>query len=353
MSDVEERIDRMFDLGTNSGDEGTQGDAQQGTTADGQGGASQPQDGSQQVNDTDRQRVDANNRTQQPAQRQPAARQPQQGAPRPTDNGDLVDPETGQVVARAGRERRVYEINRAVEKATTPLRSQLQTVETELRAYKEAATLPQQLGLAPQDVTTAMQFMAHWRRDPVGAAQNILAELRAGGYDINQLGSAVDVNAVKRVVQEAVQPFQQDREQQRLLAEQQAEVQREVDAVFAEHPWTRANQQELSLVLEQDPNMSLRDAVYRLHVWALENGYDINRSLREQHLARANGAQPQTAQPTNGVSPQQPRNNARMPPPNGGANVVPRRPDAPMRHDRSTRDIVREALREHGINVDG
>lgn len=348
MSDTDSQINSVLDR-MEGVDSGTQ---QEGADSGGQGGGTslttttqQPQ---QPATRTD---ADSQPGTQHTQQRQAPTRQQQQDAPRPTDQGDLIDPRTGHVVARAGRERRIYEQQRAVERATAPLQQELQRVRGELDAFRQAAQLPTQLGLNPQDTATALQFMSHWRRDPVGAARNMLTELRAAGYDLPELGSQVDAGAIRRMVMEAVAPFQQDREAARQQAEQQAAAQREVTQLFADMPWTQVQQSELSSLIEADSTLSLRDAAYQLQIWAVRNGYDIEQPLRPQHeaaLQRAQQAQQQRQSPQ-----QHQPNGARAPGPisNGGDTMVPRR-GASVGHERSTRDIVRESMREAGFAVE-
>lgn len=277
------------------------------------------------------------------------SRQRQENRVRPTEEGNLVDGQ-GNVIARAGRERRLYEQQRAVERAVTPLRNELEQTKAQLQAYREAASLPTQLGLNPQDVSTAMQFMAHWRRDPVGAARNMLTELKAAGYNIDELGSTVDAGAIRRMVMDAITPFQQDREAERLRAEEQARVQREIDTLFVDMPWTRMQQKEIALVIEADPNLTLRDAAYRLQIWAMQNGYDIYQPIAPQHEAAQAAATQQQQQQAQ--QPQPPARQARSPGPPVNPNNVVQRAGNSLGHDRSTRDIVRESLREAGINVE-
>ncbi len=349
-SDAESRINSFLDR-----EDGVQHDtSNNGADDQRQGGGQEVATTNQPQQPATRTTADGQPGTQHDAQGGTPQRQQQGSQARPADDGNLVDPATGRVIARAGRERRLYEQQRAVEKATTPLKQQLDRARGELQAFREAAQLPTQLGLGPQDVTTAMQFMAHWKRDPVGAAQNMLTELRAAGYDVSGLGSQVDAGAIRRMVMEAVAPLQQDREAQRLQAEQQAAAQHEVDQLYADMPWTQGQQNELSLILQADESLSLRDAAYQLQIWAIRNGYDIEQPLAPQHqaaLARAQGQVPQG----NGTQ-QQPRqqpNNARAPGPMTAADgpLVPRR-GASVGHERSSRDIVRESMREAGFAVE-
>lgn len=343
--DTESKINTILDrdLGPEPQDEGST----KGTESSGEGGGTSlvPASGKQQQPAT---RADTDDQSQPQHDQQGKPAQPTElpGRTRPTDNGDLIDPNTGRVIARAGRERRVYETERAVSKATAPLQTELTRTRAELDAFRQAASLPTQLGLGPQEVSTAMQFMSHWKRDPVGAAQNMLTELRTAGYDVPGLGGTVDVAAIQRMIRQEIAPFQQDRESQRQHAESYTSAQQEVADLYADMPWARMQEQELTSILQADNALSLRDAAYQLQIWAIQRGYDINQPLRPQHQSAL-----QRAQAGNGNGQQQ-QNVARAPGPvNGGDGTLRPRQGSSVGHDRSTRDIVREAMREAGINA--
>src|SRR5215217_4640520 len=134
MSGVEGSIDRM--LGSN---EGSNVIDQEGNTQDtgGEregGGSNLPATTGQPQQPATRQTPDDQSLAQHDAQGGAAQRAQQQGAPRPADNGDLIDPQTGRVLARAGRDRRVYEQQRAVEKAVGPIQQELATTKAQLQA---------------------------------------------------------------------------------------------------------------------------------------------------------------------------------------------------------------------------
>jgi hypothetical protein len=272
--------------------------------------------------------------------------------------GNLVDPATGRVVAKAGNERALYESARNFHTQMQQHRGQAETLQRELdkttahlTAFREAAQLPTQLGLQPQEVTTAMQFMAHFKANPVEAAKKVLTEVLSLGHNLEDLKGSVDMAAIQRMIQTEVAPFkqnltsqQQQHEQQQQLQQYQAQADRELEELFDTFPWAEQQQVELQRVLEADERLSLREATLMLQAWAYKNGYDLNQPLTSQHDAAVR--QPQQRQ-----QPQR-MNAAQVTAPSGSTNgsVVPRVNTA-VGHDRSMRDIVSETLREHGINI--
>lgn len=274
--------------------------------------------------------------------------------------GNLVDPSTGRIVAKAGTERALYESARNFHRQMQEHRTQaeayqreLDTTKAHLTAFREAAQLPTSLGLQPQEVTTAMQFMAHFKANPVEAAKKVLTEVLAMGHNIEDLKGSVDMAALQRMIQQEVAPFKQNltTQQQHEAAQAErakfeAEADRELEEHFDTFPWAQQQQVEIHQLMEADERLSLREATLMLQAWAYKNGYDISRPLKAQHEAATTGQQQQQqAQPTR-------MNNAQMAAPNGtgGGQIVPR-VNAVANHDLSYRDIVAQTLSEHGITV--
>lgn len=334
VADIESNIDKMF--GTTSGDDGVE-DARKAIEgqssadsegADGEAAPAQQQDEGKR-RDTAKADSVANDGDKQ-QQPQPARRgQPQ----------DLIGPD-GNVIARAGSERRFYEQAQRAQRELAPLRDEVHKLRGEVEAYRTATAMPQQLGLNIQEQTTAMQFMAHWKQDPLGAAKKMIAELRAGGYNIDELGSGTDVFAIKKIVEDAVTPFRQDREQQTQQERIAADVRREIEDVYSEFTWAPANEDALTKLLDVYPNEPLRMIALRLEAYAAKNGYDLTQPLAEQITARQQQQQ---------TRPQPLPSNARGPSGSGAANITPKR--GPAAVGRSNRDIVRETMAEFGIEL--
>lgn len=347
---IEDKIATLFSLDTGSTDEtvtDSQGTENEGVKPEGETTAQtttaqEPAATNTPTGDEAAKQSSAPNATKQPTE------QPKPEAPKPAANPhDVVDPRTGEVIAAAGKERRWYEESRRAKAEVQEYRQKQTLLETELNAFKQAAILPQQLGLQPIEVTSAMQFMAHFKTNPVEAAKKVLAEVQAMGYTINDLGGT-DVAAIKQIVNEAIKPFSQDREAVTKQTQLEREVEQEYNNLVAEMPWVTVQDEDLAKLMAKDPSLTLREAALRLENFALRNGYDLSRSVEVQYFEKQQAPVVQPNAPVARV------NRATAPaasnPVTGTTPVVPRNTSVTTNH--STRDIVREAMREQGINVD-
>lgn len=334
---------------------------QQTTTQPPTGGA-QPQRQTQQQGNTGQQQPPAsggtgnNAGTQQPAQRTAQAQQPGRGRLPSDAQGNLIDPNSGAIIARAGNERRYFEGLRTAQQELGRTRTELTRVQAQLEAASAQQNLPQQFGVSPQDAVTALQFMAHWRKNPVEAATQMLAELRTMGYNVDGLGGGVDLAAIQRMIRDTAAPYAQDRAAMEQQQQAQAAANRELADATARFPWLNSDEVQTALVnvMEADPQLTLREAALVVQAWAAQNSIDLYQPIVPQIAARqqAQQQQQQGSVPATGQQQQRP-NNARTPAPTatgGGAGQV-LRTTTPAGHDASTRDIVLEAMREHGLNV--
>ena len=276
--------------------------------------------------------------------------QPKAGRLPANETGDLIDPSTGAVIAKAGNERRYFEQWRKDNNTLRNTQRELETANAHLSALREAAQLPTKLGLEPAEVDVAMKFMAHWKQDPVGAAKQLLTEVRALGHNIEDLGQGIDMAAMQRMIDAKLAPLTSERQQQQQEAATRAAIDEEVNAVMSREPWLANQQQELIMLMEADEQerlakvragngdahktLTLREAGLMLKAYALEHGFDLYSSIREQSLRPAT----QVQRP----------NRAAIPAPAVNNDVVPRR--ASVSDDLDTRSIVAQALAEAGIN---
>lgn len=286
--------------------------------------------------------------------REPAAREePRQPAAagdrvavRDDGRGNLIDG-AGNIVARAGADRRRFQ-----ELQTT--RAELDRVSAEVEAYRTASQQYSQLGITPQEAASAYAFIAHMKKDPVAAAQKLLADLKAAGYDIGVGGSGVDTAAIRSIVQDAIAPFAQDRQMQVEAEEQRAAVTSGVQDFFAAEPRYDAHLPELQGILaEMDPAFVQSNPVAALR----EAGYELRDRLAEAGLkfgvpTRPNAA-PKTGAPTQSRTAP---SNARTPsrPVNVPTAPVEVRPNGRSSVDdinRPVKSIVADVLREHGMQV--
>jgi len=341
---MEDKIDAMF--GTKPEESVNEQDTQQ--TIEGEAEeVTQSDDEGQKPAQPQSNRSAGESGAQQPSKEHKQGRQDAQGEQQPrgrlpaNNAGDLVDPATGAVIAKAGNERRFFEAARTYRTQVEAMGADLARAQAEATAYRDAATLPRELGLNNTEVSNALQFFKHWKENPAEAVKAILTEFRAMGYATEELAGTVDMAAIRRMIEETVSPFKQDREAATREMETAANVDRQLNALYTTMPWARNQQTEIISLLEADPTLTLREAALHVQTFALQRGFDLNASVRNQMLSAQNGKQPQRP------------NNARMsaPPMTGDVPNVPRRA-APENASTSSRDIVKSVMRDAGFNVD-
>lgn len=248
-------------------------------------------------------------------------------------------------VVKGGAERRFYEQREiarqqlsAREQELSNTRNQLAAVQSQLETMQQSV---QSLhGIAPQQLALGARIIVDLQRDPSGTLKKLLAEAAAQGYSVDEIGSGVDMAAIQRMIDERL-PQQQDFEypsEQELLDE----ASNEANAFFGRHPDARPHDKLLANVLRDHPGLELEDAYYQVKDAFIGKGYDWSLSLEQNLGLGATGGQQQ-----------QPGNRAPLPPGNNAANAPINAAEvgALASDDMDTGDIVRQAMRESGLNI--
>lgn len=168
----------------------------------------QPQDqqrGPQELDDFSPDESRVTHTERQPQRDQQQQRQPRplpQNAPVKADQrGNLVNAQ-GVIVAKAGKEARLYTDAHKARQALAQTREDFQQVNTnldkaieigqklheELEKYKERDTQMQQIGLQPQEMLEGAQLYAEAKKDPLAVLKKLLTRAAAAGIDLTPLG---------------------------------------------------------------------------------------------------------------------------------------------------------------------
>ena len=300
--------------------------------------------------------------TQVPSQVQPQAPQPQvpqpQGklAERPgaqPGTKDLVDPTTGQVVARGGVERRIYERAQRVERDYQKLAREHERLNTQMQAIQHANDIGKQLGLQPQQQTFAMQLMANYVKDPVGTLKFMFTEAKAAGIkveDITGAQSSIDSEAVARIIESKLAPLLGQVQQSEAQKRAQSQADAEYGAFLEQYPDVVIHDSEIAQLLRRDTKLSLEAAYWRLRSFSNENGMDWSKPLEAQWNARQGGTQQQPQVQTQ----QQPRNGKKQLPIGrgnaGGAQAADTSQVMAGEND-DWKAIIRNTMRDVGMEV--
>lgn len=324
-----------------SGDDGADQSAPSGSqqTAEGKG-----------PNATDRQQ-------QQPAQPQQLAdpNKPQQV--RVDKNGNLVNAQ-GQIVARAGSERRLYEKSARLETqlkqektARQNDRELLQRAATEIKGMREVYGMANDLRMSTREAMMGLTLVDKFKKDPVDFFKYVLTQMAAIGQDVSKLApelgaAAVSPDGIKQLIQQelrgALGPVRETREQdtREQRAIQDAEV--EYTAFVERFPDVTTHEDVIARLIQDDEHLSLDAAYYKLKSFAAEQRLDFSRPLKPQIEARQRSGNTQNNSARNVRTQQRPM-------PNGRANAPVVSSQPRFSADSSYEDIIMSSLRENGI----
>lgn len=261
---------------------------------------------------------------------------------------DLVDPVTGQIVARGGVERHVFELGQRHARENNSLKQQLATAQQGLAQRGEVDRVARDLNIAPENQVVALRVMSDFLKDPVKTLEYLVAEVKSKGYTIpfltDGISQGIDLQAVSRLIETKMAPLtqQQQREAQHQHNTQQAQT--TLDTFLGTYPQAEANLGTLAEMMMQQPSLSLHDAYIQLISWSSQQGYDATRPLGPQIHSRF--GDPRNAQQAQ--QPQQPQQFTR-PLPNGrsSANGLDDMSTAAQFNENSSwSDIIRSAMRE-------
>lgn len=266
-------------------------------------------------------------------------------------DGNLVDG-SGNIIAKAGKERRLWEDNNRLRHVEIPkLSRQLAEVQGQLNNTTALNGLPQQLGLSPEQAVQGMRMIASYMNNPIATLKLILTEAKAAGHNLEQLGlggGTLDHLALGRMIDDRLKPILDDRASAQENADIERKAQEQYDAFMTTFPDASLHEDAIANLMNSNPSLTPEAAYYKLKNYVLENGLDWGQPLRPQVEARQQGAQQQQPQNTP-ATPQAPMNVR------GSQQQVPNKPvndsAAVADVDASYRDIVRSTLQEHGFNV--
>lgn len=214
--------------------------------------------------------------------------QQQQNKSRKNNNPqDLVDAD-GNIIAKAGAERRFYEENVKLKRerdifnsqVMPKLRQNYDAMLAKVQAYETAMKSMNTGDLTPQDVQTGMDLIRQWKKSPQDTLKFLLTQAKQYGMNIDGIGG-IDTAAINQMLDEKLKPFVQEREVniQRQRIEQQS-IQQYNDFI-QKYPDAEKHTEELAYLLRKNPSMSLDAVYYMLRNHYSTKGYDFDTPLAE------------------------------------------------------------------------
>lgn len=278
---------------------------------------------------------DSDEGVREPTQPRDIRKQPGQAPPRfyhnaevqPDQQGNLVDA-NGQIVARAGKERKLYQngfnagrarldyerrrsdelqqrLNKAIEIA--------EAVNRDLEQAKNRPDMVREAGLSTDEHMQAIQFAVQAKRDPVNALKQLLTLASTRGIDLTQVGlqpGAIDPKSFQdqllTALRSELNPIreQQQREQQlrdadRQTRERLSATENQVKTFFDENPEARSYMHVFQAIYNEPrfQNMPLSEAWVRIQLNLANRRPLRQRSMPSGRPLQANGQSPDAPAP--------------------------------------------------------
>ena len=249
----------------------------------------------------------------------------------------------GNIVAEGGRERRFYEAAQIARQERDAIQQKLATVEAKVQAYEQANSIGTQLQLTPEETITGMKIMAAYKANPAETIKYLLTEAQSQGHNVQDvLGNGFDASVVKNMVNEALKPILQDREEKQKYRDVEERAVSEYNAFTQRYPDVKVHESSIARLLESDPQLTPDAAYYKLRSFYLEKGLDWTKSL--ETIASDMEKSKTTQGSSDTRSPGLPGKGT-----NSGTATTAKTAFADV--DTSTDDIVKSAMREAGIQI--
>lgn len=250
-----------------------------------------------------------------------------QGQLRTDSKGNLINAK-GEIVARSGQERRLFDKARGLEhtvslrdRELTAHKTQIEKLTRELADAKVLNGQPAAMGLTNPEAYIGLQLVQKYKSDPAEFIKFVVAKMTEAGHDVDKLmggkgtfapSAQTLVEVVRHEIAGALQPRTQQPTQEQIA---EADAEEEYERFMSVHPDAHIHEDALSRLLQADESLSLETAYYKLQNWAIKNAFDWNLPLGPQIEAKAKGGKQQQNGNGNGNG----NNGQRRPMPNGRA----------------------------------
>ena len=233
-------------------------------------------------------------------------------------HGNLVDPNTRQIIAKAGVERKLWEKWQRTNTVLQDTAAKLAAYEKREQEATSFHSLLKESNLTTEEFGNAINVAIKYKSDPVAAAKMVLEQVLALGHNVTDIlgadaGNAIEMSAVQRMLDKRLAPIIEPLTQKREQEERTREAQAAFDRFLVEHEYADVHLGAIDELIGRNPDLSPQKAYRALLLFANKHKLDFSQPLGPQ----LNSA---SAKPTNRQ--EQPSN--RKPFPNG--SIVEQQP---------------------------
>ena len=223
------------------------------------------------------------------------------------DKGNIVTRD-GRIMAAAGEPARHWtNMSRAASQVGT-LQRQNEALTRERESQRELidrarelVELPNSLGISRDDYNLGVQLIAAWNRDPLTVCRDMVARTMARGHNATDIlgkeaGNAIEMSALRQLINEATAGQRQREEQDRTVATQRTEAEQKYNAFMTRYPDAAPHADAIANFMREN-RMSAEEAYHEIRYFALQHGFDFSQPLGPQVAARQAQERMQPQQP--------------------------------------------------------
>lgn len=222
-------------------------------------------------------------------------KKPAAPAPAHKPSEDLLDAQ-GQVVAKAGPERRLYERTQQLTRALEGTRAETDELKKQLAEARATNNIVQQHGLSLADADAGLQLVKQFKQRPIDVARHILQETMKLGHSLNDIigqgggPQSLDMRAMTQLLDERLGPLQRREDEAQKQREIEERAQREYTQFLVQHEHADLHEPVIVALMQRE-NLAPSAAYYKMQAWAYQNGLDFSQPLGPQIQARRSNPQ--------------------------------------------------------------
>lgn len=200
---------------------------------------------------------------------------------------NIVDPQSGQIIAKAGTERRLFEKTQRLSSALDERSAKLTKYEQEDKTLDNLRGVVKNHGMSTDEFAEGINMVLSFKSDPVGTAKKILESVLAMGHNVTDIlgadaGNAIEMSAVSKMLDERLKPLTAPLEQQRVSTEQQKQAEKQWEHFCEINDYANVHENTLDKMLGDNPGMTPQKAYNALREFAYKHSLDFSLPLGPQ-----------------------------------------------------------------------
>ena len=212
-------------------------------------------------------------------------------------NNNIVN-EQGQIIAKAGTERRLYEKTQRLGAALDNKSQALAKYEAEDKQFDNLRGKVKSHGLSVDEFAEGINMVIDFKSDPIGTAKKVLETVLAMGHNVTDIlgadaGNAIEMSAVSKMLDERLKPLLSPLETKRVTDEQTERAQKAWEKFCDDNEYAEVHEVILDSMLGENPDLTPQKAYNALVQFANKHGLDISLPLGPQ-IERKKSAQNNT-----------------------------------------------------------